>query len=282
MLENPIWIGRFCHKRTKELCSVRVNDTQNLPELTSLAEVIEDPFADPQGDAVSRACVAKAQRACSLSDLLSEHEPALPLRPGKIIGIGRNFAEHAKELNNEVPAQPLLFFKPSTSLLRDGDTLGLRPEVGKVDMEAELVVVIGRGGKMIDKAQAVSHVGGLVMGNDISARELQKSQPRWVRAKGTDGFAPLGQWIRVARELPPADLRVQGWMGETKVQDAAISNLVFDIPTLIANISETMTLEAGDLIFTGTPAGVSPLQSGLSTRVSAQGLCLAGVCTPVA
>lgn len=281
MAQDALWIGRFRHRKTRSLCSVRVQDTERLPDAQSLVQVIADPFADPEQDAVELAQRAPILKECSLEALRLDYEAVVPLRPGKIIGVGRNFADHAKELKNEVPKQPLLFFKPPTALLLDGHPLHLPTQVGRIDMEAELVVVIGKPGVKILKDKALEHIGGLVMGNDISARDLQKSQPRWVRAKGGDGFAPLGQWIRVSRQAPPSQLRVQGWRDGERVQDAPIANFVFDIPTLIADISRTMTLEAGDLIFTGTPAGVSPLTPGVETRVEAQGMCLSGVRTPV-
>lgn len=258
---------------------MRVSDVTQLPQAQSQVELIDDPFTNPEQDAVARATSCPAKETMLLSELERSYAPALPLRPGKIIGVGRNFVDHAKELNNEVPAEPLLFFKPSTALLLDNASLQLPTDIGRIDMEAELVLVIGRPGRRIPAERAQEHVGALVMGNDLSARELQKSQPRWVRAKGGDGFAPIGQWLRVSRALPPSELRVRGWLDDALVQDAPISDFVFDIPTLIANISETMTLEAGDLIFTGTPAGVSPLQAGRESRVEAQGMCLSGVRT---
>lgn len=279
MNQDALWVGRYRHRQSRALCSVRVLDASALPHAQSQAEIIEDPFFDPRGDAVALSRSLPAKETLSLAELERSHEPALALRPGKVIGIGRNFVDHAKELRNEVPTEPLLFFKPSSALILDGASLALPTKVGRIDMEAELVLVVGRPGRHIQAERAQEHVGALVMGNDLSARELQQSQPRWVRAKGGDGFAPLGQWLRVCAALPPQDLRVRGWLDDELVQDAPISDFVFDIPTLIANISETMTLETGDLIFTGTPAGVSPLAAGQQSRVQAQGLCLSGVCT---
>lgn len=279
MSQDALWMGRYRHRQSRALCSVRVRDATVLPHAQSEVELIDDPFCDPQGDGVSQARSCPAKETLSLAEFERSYAPELPLRPGKVIGIGRNFVDHAKELHHEVPTEPLLFFKPSTALLLDGASLRLPREVGRIDMEAELVLVIGRPGRHIKAAQAQDHVGALVMGNDLSARELQKSQPRWVRAKGADGFAPLGQWLRVCNALPPQDLRVRGWLDDELVQDAPISDFVFDIPTLLANISKTMTLETGDLIFTGTPAGVRPLSAGQQSRVQAQGMCLAGVCT---
>lgn len=279
MINDALWIGRYRHQQSGTLCSVRVSDVSQLPQAQSQVDLIEDPFLDPRGDALARAKACPAQATMTLAQLERTHAPALPLRPGKVIGIGRNFVDHAKELSNPVPTEPLLFLKPSSALVLDGEPVKLPAQIGRIDMEAELVLVIGRPGRWIPRDRAVEHIGALVMGNDLSARALQKSQPRWVRAKGGDGFAPLGQWLRVCDALPPQDLRVQGWLDDELVQDAAISDLVFDIPHLIENISQTMTLETGDLIFTGTPAGVRPLTKGSQSKVQAQGLCLAGVCT---
>lgn len=279
MTQDALWIGRYRHRQTRELCSLRVRESSVLPHPQSQVEIIEDPFLDPEGDAVALAKACPAAQTLTLAEFEKSHEPALPLRPGKVIGIGRNFVDHAKELRNEVPTEPLLFFKPSSALLRDGDELSLPTQIGRIDMEAELVLVIGKSGRYIEAKNAQDHIGALVMGNDLSARELQKSQPRWVRAKGGDGFAPIGQWLRVQRALPPKDLRVRGWLDDELVQDGPISDFVFDIPALLENISQTMTLECGDLIFTGTPAGVSPLAAGRQSRVEAQGMCLAGVST---
>lgn len=285
MSSDSIWIGRMRHKESGAYCCLRIAEATQLPHEGSRADRIANPFAESfagaTSDAVERARAAPAIETRSLQEYSKEYIPALPLRPGKIIGIGRNFSAHARELNNEVPAQPLLFLKPSSALLLDGEPLELPRDVGRIDMEAELVVVIGKEGRKISVQDAGSHVGGLLMGNDISARALQKAHPRWVRAKGADGFAPIARWIRMERGLPPQELRVQGFVDDCQLQDAPISHFVFDIPTLIAEISSTMRLEAGDLLFTGTPAGVCELSPGQRTRVQAEGLLLAGVSTPV-
>lgn len=285
MSGDCFWMGRMRHKESGAYCCLRVEDGSCLPSEHSKADRIADPFAQSfagsKSDAVERARAAPAIESRRLGEYSPEFVPALPLRPGKMIGIGRNFSAHARELNNEVPTQPLLFFKPSSALLLDGEPLELPRGIGRVDMEAELVVVIVKEGRNISIQDAKAHVGGLLMGNDISARALQKAHPRWVRAKGADGFAPLARWIRMERGLPPQTLRVQGFVDDRQVQDAPISQFVFDLPTLIADISSTMRLEAGDLIFTGTPAGVCELSVGQCTRVEAEGLLLAGVRTPV-
>lgn len=232
--------------------------------------------------------VAKA-RAIGPAQTLFEDQAVLapPLAPTKVLAIGRNYAAHAKELGNEVPSSPLSFFKPPSSLLASGQPLSLPRGYARIDMEAELVLVIGRRARQIAAADAWAHVGAYLMGNDISCRDLQRSDKQWTRAKGFDGFGPVSAFARLspAAELPPIDaLRVRGLLGDELVQDGPTSAMIFDVPTLLEHLSACMTLEVGDLIFTGTPAGVSALEPGMVTRVELDGppsFALAPVVTPV-
>lgn len=209
---------------------------------------------------------AAGERVGSVTDL----QLLAPVAPGKIICVGRNYAAHAKELGNEVPAEPLLFFKPPSSIIADGATIELLPEMGKVDHEAELAVIIKRQGRFISKADAPDYVLGYTCANDVSDRDFQKADGQWTRAKGFDTFCPLGPWINT--DFDSSDVRVVGKVNDEIRQDGRTSQLVFDIPFLISYISRIMTLMPGDVILTGTPAGVGPLVHGDTVEVSIDGL----------
>ncbi len=193
-----------------------------------------------------------------------------PSEPSKIVCVGRNYVEHAKELGNEVPRVPLIFLKPPSSIISDGDTVILPPQSAQVEHEGELVVVIGKRGRSITAENAKKHILGYTIGNDVTARDLQRSDDQWTRAKGFDTFCSFGPWIDT--DFDPADAvltcRVNGQMR----QMASTRDLVFNVPTLIAYISSVMTLEPGDLIFTGTPAGVGELKNGDEVVVEIEGL----------
>lgn len=193
-----------------------------------------------------------------------------PSEPGKIVCVGRNYVEHARELGNEVPKVPLIFLKPSSSIINPDDTIILPPQSAQVEHEGELVVVIGKRGRYITTENARKHVFGYTVGNDVTARDLQKSDGQWTRAKGFDTFCPFGPWIDT--EFDPADavltVRVNGQMR----QMASTRDMVFNVGVLIAYISSVMTLEPGDLIFTGTPSGVGLLKDGDEVSVEIEGL----------
>jgi 2-keto-4-pentenoate hydratase/2-oxohepta-3-ene-1,7-dioic acid hydratase in catechol pathway len=193
-----------------------------------------------------------------------------PCEPSKILCVGRNYIEHAKELGNEVPKVPLIFLKPPSSIISDGDTVILPPQSTQVEHEGELVVVMGKRGRNITTENAKKHILGYTIGNDVTARDLQRSDDQWTRAKGFDTFCSFGPWIDT--EFDPTDAvltcRVNGQMR----QMASTRDMVFNIPTLIAYISSVMTLEPGDLIFSGTPAGVGELKNGDEVVVEIEGL----------
>ena len=178
-------------------------------------------------------------------------------RPGKIVCVGRNYAEHAKELGNEVPAQPLLFLKPPSCVIASGASIELPPDAGRVDFEGEVGVVIGARLTKASEAQCAAAVRGIVAANDVSAREWQKGDGQWARAKGTDTFLPLGEESRKPHDLAALTLvtRVNG----VERQRATTAELVFSIPMLLSYISKYMTLLPNDLVLTGTPAGVGPI-----------------------
>jgi 2-keto-4-pentenoate hydratase/2-oxohepta-3-ene-1,7-dioic acid hydratase in catechol pathway len=186
-------------------------------------------------------------------------------QPEKIICIGRNYAEHAAELGSELPKEPLMFGKFATALIGDGDEIVLPPEATHVDAEAELAIVIGAPGRRLSRERAMDVVAGYLAANDVSARNLQEGDGQWTRAKGFDTFCPVGPRLVPADELDAGNLRVvQRLNGET-MQDGHTRDLIFDVPTLVAHASSVFTLAPGDLILTGTPAGVG---WGRNPRVS--------------
>jgi acylpyruvate hydrolase len=175
----------------------------------------------------------------------------------KIICVGRNYAEHAAELGDEPPASPLLFGKFENALIGPGEPIVLPPEATHVDAEAELCVEIGRGGRRIPETEALDHVRGYRCANDVSARNIQYSESQWLRAKGFDTFCPLGSEVVPVVELGDGSgLRVVQRLNGEVLQDGNTSDLIFSVPSLVAYVSNAFTLEPGDVILTGTPAGV--------------------------
>jgi len=193
-----------------------------------------------------------------------------PSEPTKILCVGRNYVEHAKELGNEVPKIPLIFMKPPSSIISNGETIILPPQSAQVEHEGELVVVIGKRGRHITPENARKHILGYTIGNDVTARDLQKSDGQWTRAKGFDTFCPFGPWIDT--EFDPADSVVTCRVNGQMRQMASTRDMVFNVGVLISYISSVMTLESGDLIFTGTPSGVGQLKDGDEVAVEIEGL----------
>ncbi len=195
-----------------------------------------------------------------------------PSAPSKIVCVGRNYVEHAKEHGAEVPKIPLIFLKPPSSIIAPGDTILLPPQSQQVEHEAELVVVVGKRGRNVTTESARDYVLGYTIGNDVTARDLQKTDGQWTRAKGFDTFCPFGPWVDT--DFDPSDALITCRVNGQMRQLASTRDMVFNIGVLIAYISSVMTLEPGDLIFTGTPAGVGPLQAGDSVEVEIDGLGL--------
>ena len=193
-----------------------------------------------------------------------------PSQPSKIVCIGRNYTEHAKELGNDVPQVPLIFMKPPSSIINPGDTILLPPQSKQVEHEAELVAVIGKRGRNIPPDQAKDYILGYTIGNDITARDLQKTDGQWTRAKGFDTFCSFGPWIDT--EFDITDALISCKVSGQPRQMASTRDMVFNVGKLVAFISSVMTLEPGDLIFTGTPAGVGPLHDGDVVEVDIDGL----------
>ncbi len=190
--------------------------------------------------------------------------------PSKIIGIGQNYRAHAAEMGKGIPSEPLMFLKPPSALCGDGATI-VRPRgYARVDHEAELGVVIGTRARRVRREDALAHVLGYVCVNDVTVRDLQAKDGQWTRAKGFDGFCPVGP--RLVAGLDPADLRIIARVNGAVRQDSRTSDLIFDVPTLIAFVSQHMTLEPGDLISTGTPAGVGNLVPGDVVEIEIEGV----------
>lgn len=195
-----------------------------------------------------------------------------PVTPSKIVCVGRNYRDHAQELGNEVPQEPLLFFKPTSSLLGHKGTVHMPPQSQRVDFEGELGIVIGkRATKLTENVDWRSYVRGYTLANDVTARDLQKKDGQWTRAKGFDTFCPVGPVV--SNEVDPE----QGLVVETRVngqlrQQGSTHDFIFSIPVLLRYITAAITLESGDLLLTGTPAGIGPVASGDRVEVSIAGL----------
>ena len=193
-----------------------------------------------------------------------------PILPSKVVAVGRNYADHAKEMGGDVPDHPIIFLKPSTSVVGAGDTIRLPPDSTRVDHEAELAIVIGRPARDVVRADAMSHILGYTAANDVSARDQQKADGQFTRAKGHDSFCPIGPWIETV--LDPTDLRLTAAVNGEVRQDGRTSQMIFDIATLIEFMSGVMTLLPGDVILTGTPAGVGPIVDGDSVTIDIEGI----------
>lgn len=197
--------------------------------------------------------------------------PRLELhKPGKVIAVGLNYRSHAAELGMAVPLEPILFMKPPSSVISPGDSIVIPSMSGRVDYEAELALVIGRTARNISLDDAPGHVAGYTCANDVTARDLQEKDGQWTRAKSFDTFCPLGPWIE--SEPPDLDALVELVLnGETR-QSAPVSDMIFHPLELVAFISRVMTLDAGDVILTGTPPGVGRLKAGDEVVVRIDGI----------
>jgi 2-keto-4-pentenoate hydratase/2-oxohepta-3-ene-1,7-dioic acid hydratase in catechol pathway len=179
------------------------------------------------------------------------------LRPGKIVCVGRNYAEHARERGAETPAQPIFFLKSANTICGPGDPITLPPNSQQVDYEAELAVVIGKGGRGIAEERAPEHIAGYMILNDVSARDMQSQDKQWFRGKSCDTFAPCGPWIVTRDEVPdPHKLAISLTLNGETMQDANTGDMIFRIPFLVSYLSQSLTWEPGDILSTGTPAGV--------------------------
>ena len=193
-----------------------------------------------------------------------------PILPSKVVAVGKNYASHAKEMGGDAPSGPIIFLKPSTSVIGAGDVIRLPRDSVRVDHEAELAIVIGRPARDVDRSDAMTHILGYTAANDVTARDQQRADGQFTRAKGHDSFCPLGPWIQTV--LDPADLRVTARVNGELRQDARTSEMIHDVATLIEFMSSVMTLLPGDVILTGTPAGVGPVVDGDSVTVEIEGI----------
>ncbi len=194
--------------------------------------------------------------------------PVIPR--SKIVGVGRNYADHAAEFGQVIPEEPLLFLKPNTAVIGPGDAIVLPRQSHEVHFEGELAVVIGKLCRDVPRERAADVIFAYTVGNDVTARDLQRSDDQWARAKGFDTFCPLGPWLET--ELDSADLALRTAVNDEVKQDVRTSKLIFDIPTLVAYISAAFTLLPGDVILTGTPAGVGPIVAGDRVEVTVEGI----------
>jgi 2-keto-4-pentenoate hydratase/2-oxohepta-3-ene-1,7-dioic acid hydratase in catechol pathway len=194
--------------------------------------------------------------------------PVLPR--SKVVGIGRNYAAHAAEMGSDVPDEPLMFIKPNTSVIGPGDPIFYPRQSQEVHFEGELCVVIGRICRDVAPERVGEVVYGYTVGNDVTARDLQRKDGQFTRGKGFDSFCPIGPWIET--DLDTSDLRVTTHLNGDVKQDGSTKDLIFDVPTLVSFVSSVMTLLPGDVIMTGTPDGVGPMNVGDEVEVSVAGI----------
>lgn len=226
-----------------------------------------------EGDAVYAASgdlfggLTKGERVGSVDEVTLN----IPVVPGKIIAVGLNYAAHVTENDptREAPTEPVIFMKPNSALLPPDGVIEL-PPADRIDYEAELCIVIGKRASRVGEAEALDYVLGYTCGNDVSHRDQQRKDGQWVRAKGYDTFCPLGPWIET--ELDPGNVAIQSRLNGEVRQDNHTTNMIFNPAFLISFISNVMTLEPGDVIMTGTPEGVGPMQAGDTIEVEVEGI----------
>ena len=243
---------------------MRIVRYQQKDEAPQYGWLLDDKVGEIDGDIFGR------YRRRDANTPRAEVKLLAPSQPSKIVCVGRNYVDHAKELGNEVPKVPLLFLKPPSSIISSGEAIVLPPQSAQVEHEAELVVVVGKRGRHITTEDARNYILGYTVGNDVTARDLQKTDGQWTRAKGFDTFCAFGPWIDT--DFDPSDAVVTCRVNGQMRQMASTRDMVFSVATLVAYISSVMTLEPGDLIFTGTPAGVGPLKPGDRVDVEIDGL----------
>ncbi|MFI7607563.1 fumarylacetoacetate hydrolase family protein [Micromonospora sp. NPDC049366] len=254
-------IARFAHAKGMSFGVVE-GEPEAGPQGLTIAEIEGHPFG--------QLTFSGARWALSDVRLLS------PILPSKVVCVGRNYAEHAAEHGNEVPKEPLLFLKPSTSVIGPRDAIRLPIFSKQVEHEAELAVVIGApGARRADRAAAEKAIFGYTCANDVTARDLQRSDGQWTRAKGFDSFCPIGPWITTGLDVSDLEIRCEVGPDPEALEVRQIGrtrDMVFDVPALVSYISHVMTLLPGDVVLTGTPAGVSPLTDGDTVTVRIEGI----------
>ncbi|MEU5720600.1 fumarylacetoacetate hydrolase family protein [Micromonospora sp. NPDC047738] len=254
-------IARFAHAKGMSFGAVE-GEPEAGPQGLTIAEIDGHPFGQIQ--------FSGARWALSDVRLLS------PILPSKVVCVGRNYAEHAAEHGSDVPKEPLLFLKPSTSVIGPQDAIRLPIFSKQVEHEAELAVVIGApGARRADRAAAERAIFGYTCANDVTARDLQRSDGQWTRAKGFDSFCPLGPWITTGLDVSDLEIRCEVGRDPEEMEVRQLGrtkDMVFDVPALVSYISHVMTLLPGDVVLTGTPAGVSPLTDGDTVTVRIEGI----------
>ncbi len=193
-----------------------------------------------------------------------------PVAPSKVICIGMNYAAHAAEIAQDVPDEPLMFFKPISSIIGPGESIVLPEQSDQVELEVELAIVIGKKAKHISKAEVKDHIFGYTIGNDVTARDIQFSDLQWARSKGFDTFCPLGPWIET--EFDPYGKRIDSRVQGEVRQHAITKDMIFDVETIVSFVSENLTLLPGDVILTGSPAGISRITHGDEVECEIEGI----------
>ena len=193
-----------------------------------------------------------------------------PCNPSKVVAVGLNYRDHARELGFEIPREPVIFLKPATTIIGPGESVICPRTSSRVDYEAELGVVVKDRTRDISPEEAPDHILGYTCANDVTARDLQKKDGQWTRAKSFDTFCPVGPWIET--DLDPGDLLIQSYLNGERRQSSRTSQLIFNVHELVSFISGIMTLEPGDLIITGTPAGIGPMKPGDEIEVRIEGI----------
>jgi 2-keto-4-pentenoate hydratase/2-oxohepta-3-ene-1,7-dioic acid hydratase in catechol pathway len=256
-----VLIARFAHPKGMSFGVVEGEPGAG-PEALTVSEIDGHPFGQLR---------LTAQRWA-----LADVRVLSPILPSKVVCVGRNYVEHAAEHGSEVPPEPLLFLKPSTSVIGPRDAIRLPPQSKRVEHEAELAVVIGPpGARRADRAVAERAVFGYTCANDVTARDLQRADGQWTRAKGFDSFCPLGPWVVTGLDVTDLEVRCEVGTSPDEMEVRQLGrtkDMVFDVPTLVSYISHVMTLLPGDVILTGTPAGVSPLEAGDTVTVRIEGI----------
>ncbi|MEU4471199.1 fumarylacetoacetate hydrolase family protein [Micromonospora sp. NPDC023888] len=254
-------IARFAHAKGMSFGAVEGEPGAG-PQGLTIAEIEGHPFG--------KLSFSGARWALSDVRLLS------PILPSKVVCVGRNYADHAAELGNDVPKEPLLFLKPSTSVIGPRDAIRLPIFSKQVEHEAELAVVIGApGARRADRAAAERAIFGYTCANDVTARDLQRSDGQWTRAKGFDSFCPIGPWITTGLDVSDLEIRCEVGRNPEEMEVRQLGrtkDMVFDVAGLVSYISHVMTLLPGDVVLTGTPAGVSPLVEGDTVTVRIEGI----------
>lgn len=201
---------------------------------------------------------------------LSEVKLLSPTSPTKIVALGLNYKDHAEETGFPIPKEPLIFLKPPSAVIGNGDTILIPKGIGRVDYEAELAIVIGKKCKNVTKQEAPNYILGYTCFNDVTARSLQGKDGQWTRSKSFDTFAPIGPWI--STEVDPLDLSIKLYLNGELRQNSRTSKMIFNVYEIVSFVSSIMTLEPGDIIATGTPSGIGPIKDGDEVIVEIEGI----------